>query len=225
MSVDRQDPAAEDGRKLHGVGDGAVAGEHSVPGSMRILAAPSTGEEFNRIRAAIFPIACFKLESMRFDFDSSVVMPELRKEMPLLAQLIADHTEPGNLEKTPPVSIFDHADPVGDDDLNKALSGRRAAAIYGLLTRRVEVWEDLYKTGAGGGTGNFVRAAAGDVLGIRSIQLILSALPSDHFGSPRAQLTPLPQPSPQPLELTGCTVALAAYCALRAISLTVAASP
>jgi hypothetical protein len=33
----------------------------------------------------------------------------------------------------PPPSVFGHADPVGSDDYNKALSGRRATVIYALL--------------------------------------------------------------------------------------------
>ena len=213
MSDDRDVPADGDSRSVHGASDGVTAGTHSAPGPLCVFAAPSTGEEFNRVRAAIFPIACFKLESMRFDFESSVVLPELRREMPILAQLLADHTEPDNLKRTPPLSIFGHADPVGDDDLNKALSGRRAAAIYGLVTRRVEVWEDLYKTGSTGGAGKFVRAAAGDVWGIRSIQIVLNALPPDHFAPSSAASSgvpsqasgapPIQQPPLRPLELTG----------------------
>jgi len=69
------------------------------------------------------------------------------------------------------MSIFGHADPVGNDDYNKSLSGRRAAAIYGMLTRRDEVWEDLFSS-----TGNFARPAAGDKWGLRSIQIMLNEL-------------------------------------------------
>src|SRR5262249_54417449 len=43
-----------------------------------------------------------------------------------------------------PVSIFGHADPVGDDLFNKHLSGRRAQAMYGLLTRKTKLWDDLF---------------------------------------------------------------------------------
>ena len=43
-----------------------------------------------------------------------------------------------------PISIFGHADPVGDDNYNKKLSGRRARAIYGLLTRDTGLWEELF---------------------------------------------------------------------------------
>ncbi len=42
------------------------------------------------------------------------------------------------------LSLFGHTDPVGKDDYNKVLSGRRAQAIFGLLVRDVELWKDLY---------------------------------------------------------------------------------
>ena len=174
----------DDRGAIRGAGDGGVAGTHLSNETLRVLVAPATSEEFNTIRTAPTPVACFKVENLRFDFESSVVRPELKKEMPLLAKLIADHTEPTNLKRMPPVSIFGHADPVGNDDLNKALSGRRAAAVYGLVTRRAEVWEDLYKSGAGDGT--FVSSAPGDVWGTRSIQIMLNALPAEHFGPPNA---------------------------------------
>ena len=45
-----------------------------------------------------------------------------------------------------PITVFGHADPVGEDEPNKGLAGRRAQAIYGLLTRDVQAWEDLYKS-------------------------------------------------------------------------------
>ena len=48
-----------------------------------------------------------------------------------------------------PVSIFGHADPVGNDDYNKKLSGRRAMAVYGILTRNADIWEELYSNPLG----------------------------------------------------------------------------
>jgi Putative peptidoglycan binding domain len=67
----------------------------------------------------------------------------------------------------PRISIFGHADPVGDDVYNKALAGRRAQAIYGLLTRDVKLWETLYTTRIGGG---------GDAWGHDAINSMLVAL-------------------------------------------------
>src|SRR5262249_43042782 len=45
-----------------------------------------------------------------------------------------------------PLSIFGHADPVGSDDYNKTLSGRRATAIYAMLIRDASLWEHLYSS-------------------------------------------------------------------------------
>jgi hypothetical protein len=83
------------------------------------------------------PIACWRLENLRFEFDSSFVKPEAAPELAILSRLWERHGRP-------PLSIFGHADPVGDDNYNKALSGRRAMAVYGLLTRDAKVWEELY---------------------------------------------------------------------------------
>ena len=48
-----------------------------------------------------------------------------------------------------PLSIFGHADPVGNDEYNKGLSGRRATVIYALLISNsdpntaVRLWEEV----------------------------------------------------------------------------------
>ena len=65
----------------------------------------------------------------------------------------------------PPLSIFGHADPVGDDDFNKVLSGRRANAFYSMLVRDVDAWEKLFGNPAGG-----------DDWGVRSIQTMLATV-------------------------------------------------
>ncbi|HEY3518954.1 MAG TPA: peptidoglycan-binding protein, partial [Gammaproteobacteria bacterium] len=111
-----------------------------------------------------------------------MILPEAKDALPLLAALLDEHTEPRPARGqpraedavVPRISIFGHGDPVGDDDLNKRLSGRRAAAVYGLLTRTVEVWEDLYSNKQ-----RFASSCAGDDWGIRSLQLMLNELPAD----------------------------------------------
>jgi hypothetical protein len=60
------------------------------------------------------------------------------------------------------LSVFGHADPVGDDAYNKKLSGRRADAVYGMLTRDTVLWETLYSQPQGG-----------DNWGLRSVQIML----------------------------------------------------
>lgn len=59
-----------------------------------------------------------------------------------LALVRADH--PGAL-----LALFGHADPVGQDAPNKTLSGRRAIAVYAVLTRDTAAWETLYSKPAG----------------------------------------------------------------------------
>ena len=122
--------------------------------------------QVNVVQEEILPAACVRLDAVRFDFDSSFVVQEARRELRLLAKLRDDVPDM-------PVSIFAHADPVGDDDYNKKLSGRRAAASYGVLTRRTDIWEEIYANKPGG---KFVQPVAGDDWGLRVIQRMLDAL-------------------------------------------------
>jgi hypothetical protein len=104
--------------------------------------APATGAEFNLVRAFLIPKACFKVEDAHFAFDSSFIGPDEFDVGPLKDLL---DKNPGTK-----LSIFGHADPTGDDNYNKKLSGRRASAVFGLLTRDVAIWEKLNGTAAGG---------------------------------------------------------------------------
>jgi hypothetical protein len=124
---------------------GGVSGTHSSDDQAQVCVAPSTATELNTIRLRLIPIACFRVDDLRFRFDSSFIIldddssspHDIRAEMEQLARLMK--ANPGA-----PISIFCHADPVGDDSYNKVLSGRRAIAIYGLLTRDTSRWEALY---------------------------------------------------------------------------------
>lgn len=156
--------------RSHFSGGGTAARHPEVP-EFRVLAAPSTANEFNRVQTAVIPLACWRIEDVLFAFDSSFVLPEIRDEMAELARLIDDHTETVGAKRPPPLSIFGHADPVGTDEYNKILSGRRAAAIYGMLTRRDEVWEDIYSN-----TGIFVQAVPGDHWGLPALQTMSATL-------------------------------------------------
>lgn len=122
---------------------GGAGGEHPPPISLRILAAPSLEDEFNTLRLPLAPVACVLLKDSRFEFDSSFVGPRVFVQMKYLARL--RERRPGIV-----ASIFGHADPVGDDTYNKKLSGRRAQAVYGLLTRRVDLWEEIFSEPQGG---------------------------------------------------------------------------
>jgi hypothetical protein len=122
---------------IHGSSDGGVQGTHPASDSPQLVVAPSTAGEFNNTRLPLIPIACWKVDDIRFAFDSSFVTAypstdpadtpnDIRAELQNLISLVEAH-------KGCPLSVFGHADPVGTDDYNKYLSGRRAAAIYAIL--------------------------------------------------------------------------------------------
>lgn len=139
---------------------GGVSGVHPGGGDS-FHVAPTPAGARNTLRLQILPIACWRIEDLRFDFDSSFVRPEAAAEMTDLAALHQAH--PGA-----PLSIFGHADPTGDDDYNKTLSGRRARAIYALLIRDVDAWEKLYSNKLGG-----------DDWGVRPIQMMVRTVGFD----------------------------------------------
>ena len=95
-------------------------------------------QDRNRIQMSRFPVACWRMDDPGFAFDSSFIVPAAKKEIGRFTEVRATH--PGS-----PISIFGHADPTGKDDYNKVLSGRRATAVYALFTRRIDLWEKLFK--------------------------------------------------------------------------------
>lgn len=116
--------------------EGGIIADHPTRETHPVLVAPTTADHFNVVKAALEPVACFKLEDARFEFDSSFILPEVAGEMKELARLHKKHPDA-------PLSIFGHADPTGRDEYNKKLSGQRATAMYGLLTRDTALWETL----------------------------------------------------------------------------------
>lgn len=135
---------------------GGTIGSHPEKDPQPLLVAPTTEVSLNTVKAFLIPVGCWRVDDVRFAFDSSVVHPDVKTEMGLLATLRNQH--PGA-----PLSIFGHADPTGDDDYNKILSGRRATTIYALLIRDVDRWEKLFSGPAGG-----------DNWGTKSIQMMLN---------------------------------------------------
>src|SRR5690349_19799138 len=117
-------------------------GSHPGIEEAPVRVAPSVGSEFNLVRSFLLPKACFKVEDAHFAFDSSFLTPSDFNVKPL-KELLDKH--PGCK-----LSVFGHADPTGDDNYNKALSGRRASAVYGLLVRDVALWEKLHDHASGG---------------------------------------------------------------------------
>ena len=172
MSVIKGNPLLSSSSDLT---SGGVFGKHPPAEIFPVLAATSTsGKEINRIRMELIPIACWKLNDVRFLFASSFLLPQTRVEFIELLQLRQAH--PGA-----PLSVFGHADAVSDDAFNKQLSGHRAESVYGVLVRDTAMWEKLYNTGA-----------SAEGWGIGSTQRMLAALnfdPGPPTGSNNAQTT------------------------------------
>ena len=129
------------------ISEGGIAAKHALLNAQDILVSPATASNhINTIRAGIIPIACWRIEHFRFAFASSFPAPEVAEELTLLAQLVKDHPPTSKSEGKPgfPLSVFGHADPTGDDEYNKQLSGRRATAIYALLRRDTDLWDKLF---------------------------------------------------------------------------------
>lgn len=122
--------------------EGGFSASYADAANLPIYLAPGTGKEKNTVRTPLIPIGCWKLEDRRFVFDSSFILPEAKPEFQELAVLVS--ARPGA-----PMTIFGHADPVGDDNYNKVLSGRRARAVYAVTTRNTEIWEKLYSNSDG----------------------------------------------------------------------------
>jgi hypothetical protein len=127
---------------------GGVAADHlPLPLPVGIVAPALVAKEHNTIKSSLVPFACWRAQDMRFEFGSSIVGPDMRAEVAELKKLIDRHTLPnpqGVPTFKPALSVFGHADPTGNDDFNKVLSGRRAQAIYAMLTRKVDLWDQLH---------------------------------------------------------------------------------
>ena len=121
--------------------DGGVTGKHPPRRKLPVVVSPTSGgaATFNVLAPPPVPLACWRLEDVRFAFDSSFIQPDAADELTDLSDLWKELDGPA-------VSVFGHADPVGDDDYNKTLSGRRATSVYALLTRNVDLWEQLYSS-------------------------------------------------------------------------------
>jgi len=154
---------------IHNASSGGVVGAHPASAALPFYVGPATGSEFNTIRSWPKPLVCWKVEDIRFAFDSSFVtyntdpatnpsdptsdplakpftFGDIRDELKLLATQIQQN--PGC-----PLAVFGHADPVGPavdpDGYNKALAGRRATSIYALLIgatqpdKAASLWHDI----------------------------------------------------------------------------------
>jgi len=117
---------------------GGLAESHPAADPLTVFVAPGTKGEKNTIRESLIPVGCWKITDIRFQFGSSFILPDSKDEFAELSKLRSTHA--GSL-----MSIFGHADPVGDDTFNKKLSGQRAEVIYALLLHDTARWERIYK--------------------------------------------------------------------------------
>src|SRR5258708_30808266 len=110
----------EETELTHIVSEGGVAAKHLPIEDLVALVGPASGSEQNKVIAGIIPVACWRLEDIRFEFDSSIVKPETEEELEHLAQLIKEHPPSSKSDGKPgfPLSVFGHADPTGSDDYN-----------------------------------------------------------------------------------------------------------
>ncbi|PYV12049.1 MAG: hypothetical protein DMG07_17900, partial [Acidobacteria bacterium] len=89
--------------------NGGVSGDLPARPVEPVLVGPATDGQINTVMPALIPVACFRVDDLRFEFDSSIVRPELSDHLKDLDALLKKH--PGA-----PLSVFGHADPTGSDD-------------------------------------------------------------------------------------------------------------
>jgi peptidoglycan hydrolase-like protein with peptidoglycan-binding domain len=138
--------------------------------------APTTSDRVNTLRQRLIVRACWRMNRSLFEFDSSFIRPEISEDLKRLQALRKG--SPRTL-----IGVFGHADPSGEDDYNKELAGRRATALFALLTRDPAAWEKLFSSPSGG-----------DNWGLRSTQRILTRL---------TRKSPAPNPSDPNVYYTG----------------------
>lgn len=169
--------------------EGGRVDRHPATDPFELLLAPSTADELNNVRLGLIPVGCFRIDDLRFKFDSSFVLPGIQTEMANFQNLRKNDP----LLADAPVSVFGHADPSfqgnfipgsatanSGDDYNKTLSGRRAIAIYGLLVRDPSFWDTLFTTHLGR-----------DVWGEDAVGIMLDVTdPAAGSGAPPAQNSP-----------------------------------
>jgi len=145
---------ADDGTQTPAPQLGGLAGNHPDPPPLNYFVAPSTAAESNALRLPLIPVACWRVDDIRFAFDSSFVTSDITSEIKQLHDLREQKCVAGGPNGTmyPPLSVFGHADPTGTDAYNKLLSGRRASAIYAVLIshsdpgKAVSLWTGISKT-------------------------------------------------------------------------------
>ena len=165
--------------------DGAVA-VHPRRLQLPVLLSPIAEErksrDVNTVREPLVAIGCMRLPDRSFEFDSSLISPRAEERLTKFAEFMKALREQDDAspKRFPPISVFGHADPTGREAYNATLSGRRALAVYALLTRQPKLWDLLFK------------GFGGDVWDRRAVRLMLST----SLRKPKGQ--PPQPPSPEP---------------------------
>lgn len=133
------------------IADEGLAATHPLNIEFPHAVAPNLkgSADHNSLRDFLAVVGCAMFPDVTFQFDSSLVGPEVRKATRRLARFREQLRDREGLRDTeapayPPIALFGHADPVGDRPYNSRLSARRALCIYGLLLHDVSIWEKLY---------------------------------------------------------------------------------
>lgn len=172
--------------------DGAVA-VHPQRLLLPALVAPIPDEKkadsVNTIREPLVAIGCMRLPSRAFEFDSSFIGPTAEPRLTKFATLMSllRDQDVAVVKEFPPISLFGHADPVGTPEYNATLSGRRALAVYGLLTRNTALWDTLFKGHLGDQWG---RPAVRVMLSTPLRQRADGSLEDPFFSGPATPATP-----------------------------------
>lgn len=163
---------------------GSKARSHAPAETLPVVLAPSTtGKNYNKIRKPLISVACWKLESVRFAFGSSFILPDTQKDFAAFSAIRKAHP-------SAPMSVFGHADPVGDDAFNKKISGHRAESIYAVLTHDTARWEQLYQdAGSSEGWGSGAVRSMLSALGFADVTSFQTAngLTADGVAGPKTR--------------------------------------
>jgi hypothetical protein len=90
--------------------EGGVSGKHDAPQSFEFVVAPTTEAQFNTARFRLIPVTCWRVDDVRFGFNSSFIPAEpspapgevptdIRAELRHLVSIVQEH--PGS-----PLSVF-----------------------------------------------------------------------------------------------------------------------
>ena len=149
------------GSSVLSVSEAGISADHADQTAFPVRVSPTREDHGNTIRQPLTPIACWRVDDPRFHFDSSFLRTDAEPEFTALCELSAKYPDA-------PATLFGHADPTGNDDYNKTLSGRRVEAVYAVVTRNADMWERLYS-----------QPFQGDAWGVKSEQVMLAAVGFD----------------------------------------------